>query len=215
LDLSTRSLQGKLDKDEQRFFKKLVKALGYLSADPKHNSLASHEIDDLTRKYGVKIFQSYLENNTPGAGRLFWAYGDPTRATSPCWRSSHIPKTKNAVPTSESSSPLPRLPGRRNAGRSNSSRPRRFDSPRTVFLDDSRWRRGRESNPRMEVLQTSALPLGYLAAPFGRAHTSFPRGSVNSRRRESHDRRQRSQQKMPTAAQMKANENKAAGDTGS
>jgi hypothetical protein len=25
------------------------------------------------------------------------------------------------------------------------------------------WRRGRESNPRMEVLQTSALPLGYLA----------------------------------------------------
>ena len=75
MDLSTRSLQGKLDKDEQRFFKKLVKALGYLSADPKHNSLASHEINDLTRKYGVKIFQSYLENNTPGAGRLFWAYG--------------------------------------------------------------------------------------------------------------------------------------------
>ena len=24
---------------------------------------------------GIKIFQSYLENNTPGAGRLFWAYG--------------------------------------------------------------------------------------------------------------------------------------------
>jgi hypothetical protein len=23
----------------------------------------------------MKIFQSYLENNTPGAGRLFWAYG--------------------------------------------------------------------------------------------------------------------------------------------
>ena len=75
LDVSSRSLQGKLDKDEQRFFKRLVKTLGYLSADPKHNSLASHEIDDLTRKYGVKIFQSYLENNTPGAGRLFWAYG--------------------------------------------------------------------------------------------------------------------------------------------
>ena len=38
-------------------------------------SLASHEIDDLTRKYGSKIFQSYLENNAPAAGRLFWAYG--------------------------------------------------------------------------------------------------------------------------------------------
>ena len=75
LDISTRSLQGGLDKDEQKLFKKLVKTLGYLAADPKHNSLASHEIDDLSRKYGLKIFQSYLENNTPGAGRIFWAYG--------------------------------------------------------------------------------------------------------------------------------------------
>ncbi len=74
-DLSTRSLEGKLDADEARLFKKLVKALGLLSGNPKHNSLASHEIADLSRKYGIKIFQSYLENNTPAAGRLFWAYG--------------------------------------------------------------------------------------------------------------------------------------------
>jgi hypothetical protein len=75
VDLSTRREQGKLGKDEGRLFKKLVKALAYLSADPRHNSLASYEISDLSRKYGFKIFQSYLENNTPGAGRLFWAYG--------------------------------------------------------------------------------------------------------------------------------------------
>jgi len=75
LDLSTRKQQGRLDKDEEKLFKKLVKALGFLSANPKHNSLASHEIADLSRKHGIKIFQSYLENNTPGAGRLFWAYG--------------------------------------------------------------------------------------------------------------------------------------------
>ena len=75
LDLITRKQQGKLDRDEERFFKKLVKALGYLQENPRHNSLASNEIDDLTRKYGLKIFQSYLENNTPAAGRLFWAYG--------------------------------------------------------------------------------------------------------------------------------------------
>jgi len=74
-DLSTRKLQGALDKDEERFFKKLIKALGYLEQNPRHNSLASHEIDDLTRKYGFKVFQSYLENATPAAGRLFWAYG--------------------------------------------------------------------------------------------------------------------------------------------
>lgn len=75
IDLSTRKQQGKLDKDEEKFFKKLVKALGYLAENPRHNSLASHEIDDLSRKYGIKIFQSYLENRTPAAGRIFWAYG--------------------------------------------------------------------------------------------------------------------------------------------
>ena len=74
-DLSTRKPQAKLDRDEEKFFKKLVKALGYLEQNPRHNSLASHEIDDQTRKYGFKVFQSYLENATPAAGRLFWAYG--------------------------------------------------------------------------------------------------------------------------------------------
>jgi len=74
-DLSTRHNARSLDKEEQKFFKKLVKALSYLSENPKHNSLASHEIEDLSRKHGIKIFQSYLENNTPGAGRIFWAYG--------------------------------------------------------------------------------------------------------------------------------------------
>jgi hypothetical protein len=74
-DLSTRKQTGELDKTEEKFFKKWVKALGYLSADPRHNSLGSHEINELTRKYGFKIFQSYLENKTPAAGRMFWAYG--------------------------------------------------------------------------------------------------------------------------------------------
>src|SRR6266576_3959558 len=74
-DLSTRKLQAELGKDEEKFFKKLVKALGYLQENPRHNSLASHEIGDLTRKYGFKVFQSYLENATPAAGRIFWAYG--------------------------------------------------------------------------------------------------------------------------------------------
>jgi hypothetical protein len=74
-DLSTRKQTGELDKTEEKFFKKWVKALGYLSANPRHNSLASHETEDLTRKHGIRIFQSYLENKTPAAGRMFWAYG--------------------------------------------------------------------------------------------------------------------------------------------
>ena len=55
------------------------KALGFLAADPTHNSLSSNEISDLSRKHGLKIFQSYLENNTPGAGRVFWTYGPDAR----------------------------------------------------------------------------------------------------------------------------------------
>jgi len=66
-DLPARKQAGRLGKDEEKFFKRLVKVLGYLSADPRHNSLSSHEIGDLSRKHGLKIFQSYLENHAPCA----------------------------------------------------------------------------------------------------------------------------------------------------
>jgi hypothetical protein len=74
-DLSTRKLQNKLDKTEEKFFKKLVKVLAYLGENPRHPSLQTHEIDELTKRYGFKVFEAYLENNTPSAGRVFWAYG--------------------------------------------------------------------------------------------------------------------------------------------
>lgn len=74
-DLAARKQQGRLDTAGEKFFKNLVKTLAFLGRNPRHPGLASHEIDDLTRKYGLKIFQSYLENKTPAAGRLFWAYG--------------------------------------------------------------------------------------------------------------------------------------------
>ncbi len=55
-DLSTRKQQGKLGKDEEKFFKKLVKTLGYLAENPRHNSLASHEIDAVDRQMRVENF---------------------------------------------------------------------------------------------------------------------------------------------------------------
>jgi hypothetical protein len=57
-DLSNRKQQGKLGKEEEKFFKKLIKSLANLAENPRHNSLASHEIGGLTRKYGHKVFQS-------------------------------------------------------------------------------------------------------------------------------------------------------------
>lgn len=74
-DLTTRDEQGTLTKSEKKLFKKLVKTLGFLRVNPRHPGLQTHDIEALTKRYGFKVWQSYLENNTPSAGRLFWAYG--------------------------------------------------------------------------------------------------------------------------------------------
>ena len=54
---------------------KLVKTFNYLSQNPRHNSLNSHEIITLSQRYGIKVWQSYLENKIPSAGRMYWVYG--------------------------------------------------------------------------------------------------------------------------------------------
>lgn len=74
-DLSSRKDQGRLSKDEAVFFKKWVKAMGCLRDNPRHPSLNTHDIDPLTKRYGIKVWQSYLENKTSDARRMFWVYG--------------------------------------------------------------------------------------------------------------------------------------------
>lgn len=53
----------------------LGKAMALLANDPKHPGLHSHEIESLSRRYGIKVWQSYLENKTSGAGRIYRIYG--------------------------------------------------------------------------------------------------------------------------------------------
>jgi hypothetical protein len=67
--------QDALNPEDRALFKKWAKAVSRLADDPFYPGLKSHEIADLTRRYGRKVFQSYLENNTPAAGRTFWVYG--------------------------------------------------------------------------------------------------------------------------------------------
>lgn len=74
-DLTEKADQGKLNKTEQKLFKKLVKSFHFLSQNPRHLGLSSHDISDLSRRYGMKVWESYLENNKPSAGRIFWVYG--------------------------------------------------------------------------------------------------------------------------------------------
>jgi len=80
-DLFDRARTRLLNKDEVRLFKKLSKAISFLENNPAHNSLNSHEIDELSVRYSkkigreIKVWQSYLENKTPAAGRIYWCYG--------------------------------------------------------------------------------------------------------------------------------------------
>lgn len=74
-DLQQKAEAKTLDAEERELFDKWSKAVELLSGNPRHPSLESHEIDDLSKKYGMKIWQSYLENRKAGACRMFWAYG--------------------------------------------------------------------------------------------------------------------------------------------
>lgn len=59
-----------LDGDETRLLKKLRKTVLLLAPNPAHPGLRSHEIDVLSKRYGEKVWQSYLENRTPCRGAL-------------------------------------------------------------------------------------------------------------------------------------------------
>lgn len=55
--------------------KQVNKALGYLETNPNHPGLNSHEFSSLRGAKGEKVFESYAQNKTPGAYRIFWHYG--------------------------------------------------------------------------------------------------------------------------------------------
>jgi hypothetical protein len=55
--------------------KQVRKALGYLETDLRTKSLQTHEFESLTKRYGVKVFEAYVQQDTSGAYRVFWYYG--------------------------------------------------------------------------------------------------------------------------------------------
>jgi hypothetical protein len=56
--------------------KQVRKTLGYLETNLHSKSLQTHEFESLSRRYGEKVFEAYIQQNTPGAYRIFWHYGD-------------------------------------------------------------------------------------------------------------------------------------------
>lgn len=57
-------------------WKQVRKTLGYLETNPRTKSLQAHEFESLTRRYKRKVFEAYAQQNTPGAYRVFWHYGN-------------------------------------------------------------------------------------------------------------------------------------------
>ena len=64
-----------VDKSNKVALKAVVKSLKLMSNNLKHPSLNTHKYDELEGPNGEEVFESYAQNNTPGAYRIFWHYG--------------------------------------------------------------------------------------------------------------------------------------------
>jgi len=65
----------KIDKGLSKRYKAVKKAIQFLSQNPRHPSLHTHEFTSLKGPKGEKVFEAYAEQATPAAYRIFWFYG--------------------------------------------------------------------------------------------------------------------------------------------
>ena len=63
------------DKGLEKRYNAVKKAIKYLSSNPRHKSLKTHEFTSLKGPNGEKVFEAYAEQSTPAAYRIFWYYG--------------------------------------------------------------------------------------------------------------------------------------------
>ncbi len=66
---------------QEGLYKQVVKTLKLLSENPRHPGLCTHEYSSIKHPYRAsdKVFEAYVQNNTPGAYRIFWCYGPNKR----------------------------------------------------------------------------------------------------------------------------------------
>ena len=65
----------KTDKGLSKRYKAVKKAIQFLSHNPKHPALHTHEFITLKGPQGEKVIEAYAEQSTPSAYRIFWFYG--------------------------------------------------------------------------------------------------------------------------------------------
>jgi len=108
-DLSKKKAAGTISKKELALYNKWGKAMRLLSQDPSYPSLHTHDIEPLTKRYGVKVWQSYLENNTGRAMRMYWVYGPDRQDITIIGLEPHPEDKKNGAYDKVSLSDMPDL----------------------------------------------------------------------------------------------------------
>ena len=73
--LQTDYRNGIISKKDAELYKKWGNVLKKLASNPQYPSLNTHEILPLSKRYGMRVWQSYLENKKSGARRMYWVYG--------------------------------------------------------------------------------------------------------------------------------------------
>jgi hypothetical protein len=68
-------LELECNKSKQKQYKAVAKTLGLMQHNLRHPSLCTHKFDAISSPIGGEVFESYAQNNTPGAYRVFWCYG--------------------------------------------------------------------------------------------------------------------------------------------
>lgn len=63
------------DPSKKGVLKAVLKSIQLMATNLRHSSLNTHKYDALSGPNGEDIFESYAQNNTPGAYRIFWFYG--------------------------------------------------------------------------------------------------------------------------------------------
>ena len=66
---------GGASKDETKTCQKLSTALFHLSQNLLYPALETREVPLLSKRYDLKVCQSYIGDKTPSSGRIFWIYG--------------------------------------------------------------------------------------------------------------------------------------------
>jgi hypothetical protein len=69
-----------LESKDKPKHRKVLKTLGLIESNPRHPGLRTHKFKSLSGPDGEDVFEAYVEQDTPGAWRVFWYYG-PERAT--------------------------------------------------------------------------------------------------------------------------------------